>query len=369
VGTVANVVTGTVPERPETRARVEASIAALGYRTFGPARQLRQGRTSTVTLALPGLTEPYFAELAQCVVDRAREHGLRVVVVTTRGDRAEELAILRGDQVFADGVIMSAVGLAPEDEALPHPSLPTVLIGDRGAGADVAHVTPDNRAACRDAVRHLVALGRRRVALVGAGTGPPLTCQERTAGYRDALAEAGLPLDPALLVPCAWNFDAGRQAVAEALERVPDVDAVFAMNDSSALGAPGCRAGSSSVAARAGSGRAEAHRRLTPSRQWLPCSRSTTPGATMPTSASCGACGRARRRRCCTSPRCGHRPGRRAPRAAARAAPAGRGRATAPRRARCDPTGPCSSRAGRSRSPRARARASRAACRRAPTTS
>ncbi|HLV54962.1 MAG TPA: LacI family DNA-binding transcriptional regulator [Actinotalea caeni] len=235
--TVSNVVTGAVPVRPETRARVEASIAALGYRTFGPARQLRQGRTSTVTLALPGLTEPYFAELAQCVVDRAREHGLRVVVVTTRGDRAEELAILRGDQVFADGVIMSAVGLAPEDETLPHPSLPTVLIGDRGAGADVAHVTPDNRAACRDAVRHLVALGRRRVALVGAGTGPPLTCQERTAGYRDALAEAGLPLDPALLVPCAWNFDAGRQAVAEALERVPDVDAVFAMNDSSALGA------------------------------------------------------------------------------------------------------------------------------------
>lgn len=234
--TVSNVVTGAVPVRPETRAKVEASIRALGYRTFSPARQLRQGRTSTVTLALPHLTEPYFAELAQCVIDRAREQDLRVVVVTTEGQRESELAILRGDQVFADGVIMSSVGLAPEDASLRHPSFPTVLIGDRGAG-DVTHVTPDNRAACADAVRHLISLGRRRIALLGAASGPPLTRELRTAGYLDALAEAGIPADPALQVPSAWNFDAGMRAMRAALERIPDVDGVFAMNDSSALGA------------------------------------------------------------------------------------------------------------------------------------
>lgn len=234
--TVSNVVSGAVPVRPETREKVEASIRALGYRTFSPARQLRQGRTSTVTLALPGLTEPYFAELAQCVIDRAREQDLRVVVVTTEGRRENELAILRGDQVFADGVIMSAVGLAPADSSLRHPAFATVLIGDRGAD-DVTHVVPDNRAACDDAVRHLISLGRRRIALLGADTGPAVTCELRTAGYADALAQAGIALDPVLLVPSAWNFDAGMRATFAALERTPDIDGVFAMNDSSALGA------------------------------------------------------------------------------------------------------------------------------------
>ena len=235
--TVSNVVTGAVPVRPQTRAKVEASIRALGYRTFAPARQLRQGRTSTVALALPDLTEPYFAELAQRVIDRARDIGLRVVVVTTQGSREAELAILRGDQVYADGVIMSGVGLAPEDSSLRHPSFPTVLIGDRGAGGDVAHVMPDNRAAFADAVRHLLALGRRRIALLGARTGPPLTCELRTAGYLDGLAEAGLAADERLQIPSAWNFDAGLRAMTDALQRTPDLDGVLAMNDSSALGA------------------------------------------------------------------------------------------------------------------------------------
>ncbi|GAB2605643.1 LacI family DNA-binding transcriptional regulator [Pseudactinotalea suaedae] len=235
--TVSNVVTGSVPVRPETRAKVEASIRALGYRTFAPARQLRQGRTSTVALALPSLTEPYFAELAQCVIDRAAGDDLRVLVVTTRSRRENELAILGGDQVFADGVIMSSVALTPEDSSSRHPTFPVVLIGDRGLGEKVAHVGPDNRLAVHDAVQHLIGLGRHRIALLGAHNGPALTCELRTAGYVDALDEAGIDVDPALMISSGWNFDAGLQATLGALERVPAVDAIFAMNDSAAIGA------------------------------------------------------------------------------------------------------------------------------------
>ncbi len=235
--TVSNVVSGAVPVAESTRARVEASIRALGYRTFAPARQLRQGRTSTVALALPRLTEPYFAELAQCVIDRARAQGLRVVVVTTESERDAELAILRGDQVFADGVIMSPVALTPADESLRHPLFPAVLIGDRGLGAAVAHVGPDNRGAVAAALGHLIALGRRRIALLGSGAGPSQTCEHRTAGYLDALATAGLSVDPELLWTSDWNFDQGRAVTAAALTAGVGFDAIFAMNDSAARGA------------------------------------------------------------------------------------------------------------------------------------
>lgn len=235
--TVSNVVSGAVPVRAETRERVEASIRALGYRTFAPARQLRQGRTSTVALALPRLTEPYFAELAQCVIDRARTHGLRVVVVTTDSLRENELAMLRGDQVFADGVIMSPVALTPDDETPRHPLFPVVLIGDRGLGSAVAHVVPDNRLAVHDAVAHLIGLGRRRIALLGADRGAAQARAERTAGYRDALTEAGIDVDQELLLPAQWNFEDGYAVTAQVLASGVELDALFAMNDTSARGA------------------------------------------------------------------------------------------------------------------------------------
>jgi len=238
--TVSNVVNGYVHVAEATRARVEASIVALGYRPNAAARQLRSGRTGSITLAIPGLAERYFADFADAVIRKAADAGVRVLIETTAGDHEAELALIRGGSgILTDGLIMAAVSLAADDHRNPPASYPIVIVGDRETAGWVDHVGFPNRAAVRAAVAHLIGLGRQRIALVGAsldGGGAPTT-ELRLRGYLDALEDAGITIDPTLVIPSDWTRVAG-EAVADAMidGTLPMPDGVFAMNDSTGLG-------------------------------------------------------------------------------------------------------------------------------------
>src|SRR5262245_29181233 len=99
VKTVSNVVNGYAFVRPETRERVNAAIAELGYQPNLAARNLRAGRTGVIGLAVPELKFSYFAELADAVLNAARRRGYVVLIEQTGGDRAAELELLRGSRV------------------------------------------------------------------------------------------------------------------------------------------------------------------------------------------------------------------------------------------------------------------------------
>jgi len=238
--TVSNVVNGYVHVAPATRARVEASLVALGYRPNAAARQLRSGRTGSITLAVPGLGERYFADFADAVIRRAADQGLRVLIETTAGKHDAELALIRGGSgLLTDGLIMAAISLRADDHVVIPAVYPMVIVGDRETAGWVDHVGFPNREAVRAAVRHLIALGRRRIAVVGAdpGAAGTPTTELRLQGYRDALHEAGISFDPALVVPAEWTRDDGER-VANAMVDGELVmpDGIFAMNDSTGLG-------------------------------------------------------------------------------------------------------------------------------------
>ena len=239
--TVSNVVNNYVHVSPATRARVQASLDALGYRPNTAARRLRTGRTGTVTLAVPTFRERYFADLAEAVVSAARERSTTVLVETTGGRHETELELLRGGgEILTDGLIMSAVSLGRTDQRSTHP---VVLIGDREPGSAIDHVGIKNREAAQAAVSHLLDTGRRRILLLGANHGPRRSYQLRRQGYLAALKKYGIAPDPELVVECDWTIEAAAGAVTALLaERaLPDgslaIDGIFAMNDSSALGA------------------------------------------------------------------------------------------------------------------------------------
>lgn len=237
--TVSNVVNNYVHVSPQTRARVEASLRELGYRPNVVARQLRSGRSGTITLALPGLRERYFADLAEAVIDRARELGLRVLIETTGGGHAREVALLQGggDQL-TDGVIMSALSLGPDDDPLERADHPLVLISDREYDGPLDHVGIPNREGAAAAVRHLVDSGRTRIALLGAAKNTEHSYTLRRQGFDEALAEAGLTLDPALELVGVWTRDEGERLITELLRSGTTLpDAIFGLNDSIALGA------------------------------------------------------------------------------------------------------------------------------------
>ena len=240
IKTVSNVVNGYVHVAPDTRARVQEAIDALGYRPNAAARQLRGGRSGVIALALPELQMPYFAELAGCIVQAAERRAWTVLIDQTDGQVERERNLVSGLRRHAiDGLIFSPLALAGDDLAHGGAGTPMVLLGERVWHGPADHVAIDNTVAAADAVRHLAGLGRRRIAAIGAQERPSaVTAQQRLAGYRAALAECGLPGDPGLVAGVdAFRRADGAAAMAALLDRPDPPDAVFCFNDLLALGA------------------------------------------------------------------------------------------------------------------------------------
>lgn len=243
VKTVSNVVNGYVHVRPETRARVEQAIAELKYQPNLSARSLRQGRTGLIALAVPELDIPYFAELARHIVAAAKVHDWAVLIDPTNGDPAHERLVAAGfrDQLI-DGLIFSPLALTGDDPTGYEVRTPMILLGERVYGTATDHVVVDNVGAARTATEHLIGIGRRRIAAIGAigaqRAAEGVTARLRLAGYTAVLREAGLPHDETLIAEAAgWHRADGAAAMHGLLRSGEPPDAVFCFNDTLALGA------------------------------------------------------------------------------------------------------------------------------------
>lgn len=236
--TVSNVVNGAEHVREETRQKVLAAIDKLGYRPNIAARNLAQGRSGVIALAVPQLDRPYFASLAARMLDEAESFGWIVQFHQTGGRREAELALLTDRHpARLDGIVMSPLGLTPEDVQGRDPALPLVLLGEKaGPGHRADHVGIDNREAGRVATEHLLSIGRRNVMALAPG---PRMDDDRINGYRDALAAAGLPVDEDVVLPTGGlrGQDAERTLGAWLDAGNPAPDAVFAATDWLAMGA------------------------------------------------------------------------------------------------------------------------------------
>ncbi|WP_210769199.1 LacI family DNA-binding transcriptional regulator [Occultella kanbiaonis] len=232
--TVSNVINGYAHVSESTRTRVLAAIEEVGYRPNLSARNLARGRSGVIALVVPRLEMPYFAALAGRVVERAEARGWFVLIHESGGDLAAEREALEGRfPQRIDGLIVSVQHLAPADLAARTDRTPLVLLGEQTFGSVAHHVAIDNTEAARAAVGHLLELGRRRIALVGATPGP------RQQGYVEALESAGLPVLPELMVPITANSgEEGERATRALLELgAATPDGIFAVTDWVALGA------------------------------------------------------------------------------------------------------------------------------------
>ncbi|MFV0633941.1 LacI family DNA-binding transcriptional regulator [Demequina sp.] len=240
VKTVSNVVNDYPHIRPATREKVQRAIDELGYKMNLSARNLRQGRTGIIGLALPELSLPYFAELADSVIRAAEARGLVVLIEQTGADRQHEFDVLTSERrQLTDGLIFSPLALGPDDAAALAVNYPLVVLGERIFGGDWDHVTMNNVDGSRAATQHLIDKGRRRIAVIGAHAGETMgSAALRVLGYQTALAANGIPFDPELVVEGGlWHRATGAECVAHLLDSGIEVDAIFGLNDALALGA------------------------------------------------------------------------------------------------------------------------------------
>ncbi|NYI96526.1 DNA-binding LacI/PurR family transcriptional regulator [Streptomonospora nanhaiensis] len=238
--TVSNVVNGYRHVTPATRRRVQQAIDELGYRPNLTARHLRAGRTGIIALALPELNNPYFAELAEEVIDYAAGLGCTVLLDPTHGRRDQEVLFVRGVRAgLIDGLILSPIELENEDLAERGSEAPLVLLGEREYDAPYDHIAIDNVAAARTATRHLLELGRRRIAFLGARHGRTRQpAHLRLRGWREELAAAGAAAgDDLVATTDGYTRADGARAMARLLDSGAAPDAVFCYNDLVAIGA------------------------------------------------------------------------------------------------------------------------------------
>ena len=237
--TVSNVLNGYPYIKESTRAKVMAAIGELGYQMNVSARNLRAGRTGIVALAVPEISLPYFAQLSDAVIESAAAKGWTVIIEQTGGVRNRELDVLSGARRhLVDGVIFSPLALGPGDADHLRVDFPLVLLGERIIHGQIDHVSISNTQAARAATQHLIALGRRRIAVIGAN-GVAGAATTRLAGHLSALHAAGIAPDDALLADpgLSWDRTAGAQATQKLLDAGIRVDALFGFNDTLALGA------------------------------------------------------------------------------------------------------------------------------------
>src|SRR5262245_44318790 len=236
--TVSHTFSGRRPVAPETRARVRRAVEELGYRPNGLARSLRTQRSHTVALIIPDITNPYYPALARGIQNVLADAGYHVLVCNTDREpryESEYVADVLDRQV--DGILLSAFHVVAEDlgEVFLH-DIPLVAFGSRIEHSAVDVVRSDDAAGARDATLHLIERGHRRVGMICGPPGSPPS-EARLSGYRDALAEAGLPFLPELVV----QGDFTRLGGAAAMQRITALPerptALFCANDLMAIGA------------------------------------------------------------------------------------------------------------------------------------
>lgn len=242
--TTVSLVLNDAPSRisQDTRDRVRAAAAEVGYAPSAVARGLRQQRTNTVGLISDQIaTTPFAGRMLAGAQDVAREHGKLVFLVDTGGDpRVEATAITALAAQQVDATIYAAMWhrIVPVPTGLP---ADTVFLDCRPDRSGYRSVVPDDHAGGAAAARELVAAGHSRIAYVDTAEHParPMAADLRLAGYREVLLAAGIVPDEALHVHGDTSARGGRDAVDRLLdlpeERRPT--ALFCFNDRMAAGA------------------------------------------------------------------------------------------------------------------------------------
>ena len=235
--TVSRVVHGSPTVSVELRARVEEALVETGYLPNVLARGLRAGRTGTIALLLPDMTNPFFTTLAQGVETAAREAGVTMFLANSDEDENEEQRLVRVlMQRQVDGLlIVPAGGGAASIRLCKDRGVHVVLVDRRPADSDVDVVRADSETGSLELGRLLVGLGHRHTAVLSGPSSVP-TAIDRVSGFRRALVDEGGRPEP-LVVFGAFTIEAGQAMATEVMAASPRPTALFALNNFIAIGA------------------------------------------------------------------------------------------------------------------------------------
>lgn len=245
VARVAGVSTATVSRalsgdgsgvRPETRRRVIDAAESIGYHPNRLPLYLKNKTVNTIGFIVNDIGNPFYTATARGCEDVLRQAGYSLILASTDEDPDREIALLA--EMEAErlaGVILTPSGEpSPQLRRMVERGTPIVSL-DREPGIRLDTVGVDNEAAAHEGVRHLATLGHRRIGIV-AGPNTIGAAEDRLAGYRRALREAGLEQDPSLVKRGDLREEGGYRRAIELLELTDPPTALFSINNLTTIG-------------------------------------------------------------------------------------------------------------------------------------
>lgn len=237
--TASRVLSGHPSTSPAARTAVEQAVADLGFRPNAQARSLRRTTTQTLGLLLPDIRNPFFADLAHAVEQRARDFGY----LTLFGNANE--SVEQQDRYFdvmlsqrVDGLIAAPQGDRASLAGILGSGLPTVFVDRVIDGADVPSISPDNRTGIHEAVEHLLGLGHRRIGYI-AGPQSTSTGRERLRAYQEAISGTAADDDGDLVHVGDFQAASGAAGAHALLDLADPPTAVLAADSLMSIGAIG----------------------------------------------------------------------------------------------------------------------------------
>ncbi len=225
--------------KAETKARIQRLAQEMGYTPDAIARSLVTQQTRTVGVVVTTITDPFVAEVVQGIEDTAQENAYSVILSSSASEPERELAaveMLRAKRVDSLIVTSSRVG-ALYLEHLERIGVPVVLVNNhnRQSGRYTFSVSVDNQHGGHLATAHLIQRGHRRIGYVS-GPANHSDDAERMEGYRQALDEAGIAFDLALVLQGNGRLDGGERVLRTLVDLEDAPTAVFCYNDMTAIG-------------------------------------------------------------------------------------------------------------------------------------
>jgi LacI family gluconate utilization system Gnt-I transcriptional repressor len=219
------------------RERVESAAKELGYVPDLAARALASQRTEVIGVLIPSLTNNVFSDVLRGIYDASQGSRYSILFVNTRNSILLEENLLRLFQAQRPaGLVVTGINQTSQSRSVMEAmNCPIVQIMEIGPDPVDMMVGFSHNKAAFAAVSHLIEQNYRRIGFLGARMDPRV--QRRLEGYRDAMKAASL-FDPALILttPVPTSVTMGGTLFADLLARMPDIDAVFCVNDDIALG-------------------------------------------------------------------------------------------------------------------------------------
>ena len=235
--TVSLVLGGSSLVAEATRERVSDAMAELGYIYHRGAATLRGAKSGVLGMVINDLSNPFYVELA-IGIERACQGGAYIPFLANTAEnpiRQQQVVRSMREHGAAGLVLAPAMGTSLSELKPLVAGLPVVQVMRRLPGFKASLVAPENKEGARKATAHLIAIGHKRIAFVG-GVSSMLVREERLAGYRLAVEEAGIPLDVSLVIETTTNYAGGGAAAPQLLNLHKPATAALCFNDVVAIG-------------------------------------------------------------------------------------------------------------------------------------